>query len=333
MEYKDYYKIMGVDKNATAKDIKQAYRRLARQYHPDVNPDNKEAENKFKEINEAYEVLGDTDKRKKYDELGANWQQYEQWQRAGGQASGQPFDWSHFGFAAGPGDSSRYQYRTMTEDDLQDLFGDAGPFSGFYYTFFGEPGSEVNRQYRARTRPRRGQDVEQQVEISLEEAFHGTTMVLQMTDPSGKGRRIEAKVPAGVQDGSRVRLTGQGMPGASGGQAGDLFLVVKIRPHHIFDRKGDNLHLKLKVPLTTAILGGEVEVPTLGSKVMLTIPLETQNGKSFRLKGKGMPKLKSPNQYGDLYAEMTVVLPEQLSDEERKLFKELADLQAAGVSG
>jgi curved DNA-binding protein len=332
MEYKDYYKIMGVDKKATAKEIKQTYRRLARKYHPDVNPGNKEAENKFKEINEAYEVLGNIEKRKKYDELGANWKQYEQWQQAGSQASGQPFDWGQFGFASGTGRNARYEYRTMTEEDLQGLFGESGPFSGFYYTFFGEPSSEVRRQYQAKSRPRRGQDVEQPVEVSLEEAFHGTMRVLQMTDASGRARRLEAKVPAGVQDGSKIRLAGQGMPGTTGGQPGDLYLVVHVYPHLLFKRKGNDLHSELTVPLPTAILGGEVEVPTLNGKVMLRIPPETQNGKGFSLRGRGMPKLQEPKQYGDLYAKVKVVLPEQLSEKERKLFEELASLRAEAVA-
>lgn len=330
MEYKDYYKIMGVDKKATAKEIKQAYRRLARKYHPDVNPGNKEAEEKFKEINEAYEVLGDPEKRKKYDELGANWKHYEQWQKARGQASGQPFDWSQFGFAPDQGSNARYEYHTLTEEDLKDLFGESGPFSSFYYTFFGTPDPGVKRQYRAAYRPRRGQDVEQPIEVSLEEAFHGTTRLLHMNGASGTVRRLEVKVPAGVQEGSRVRVAGQGAPGAGGGQAGDLYLIVHVYPHHPFERKGDDLHLKLSVPLTTTILGGEVEVPTLNGRVMLRIPPETQNGKNFRLKGKGMPRLQEPHQYGDLYAEVKVILPERLSERERKLFEELAKLRPAG---
>jgi len=329
MEYKDYYKIMGVDKKATEKEIKQTYRRLAKKYHPDVNPGNKQAEAKFKEINEANEVLGDPEKRKKYDELGANWKNYEQWQQAGGQASGQPFDWSQFGFAPGGGSGARYQYQNVTEEDLQGLFGESGPFSGFYQTFFGGPGPGARTQRRTTSRPRRGQDAEQPIEVSLEEAFHGSTRMLQMTDASGGSRRLEAKIPAGVQDGSRVRLAGQGMPGTGGGQPGDLYLIIQVSPHHLFERKGDDLHLKLNVPLTTAVLGGEVEVPTLNGKLMLKIPPETQNGRSFRLTGKGMPKLSQPKQHGDLYAEVNIVLPQRLSKRERELFQELASLRKA----
>lgn len=326
MDYKDYYKIMGVDKKTTAKELKQAYRRLAKKYHPDVNPGNKEAEKSFKDVNEAYEVLGDAEKRKKYDELGANWKQYEQWQQAGGQASGQPFDASQFGFGGG-GRNARSGYRTMTEEEMQSLFGESDPFSGFYHTFFGgEPSSGARRQYRTAARPRRGQDVEQPVEVSLEEAFAGTTRILQMTDSNGQPRRLEAKIPAGVQEGSRVRMAGQGMPGSGGGQSGDLYLVIQVSSHPFYERKGDDLHIKLGVPLTTAVLGGEIEVPSLKSIVMLKIPPETQNGKSFRLKGRGMPRLGDSNQFGDLYAEVRVVLPQKLSDKERELFQEFARL-------
>ena len=332
MEYKDYYKIMGVDKKATSKEIKQTYRRLARKYHPDVNPGNKEAEKRFKEINEAYEVLGDTEKRKKYDELGANWKHYEQWQQAGGQTSGQPFDWSQYGFAPGAGKNTRYEYRTVTEEDLKGIFGESDPFSGFYHTFFGGPGSEMKRQYRTTSRSRRGQDMEQPVEISLEEAFHGTTRVLQMQGVDGKVSRLEATIPAGVQNGSRVRLAGKGDQGVSGGQAGDLYLSIQVLPHHQFERRGDDLHLKLIVPLTTAILGGEVKVPTINGNggVMLKIPPETQNGKGFRLRGKGMPKLGKLQQHGDLYVEVKVILPEKLSKREHQLFEELAKLRGSG---
>ncbi|MFC1925437.1 DnaJ C-terminal domain-containing protein [Chloroflexota bacterium] len=330
MGNKDYYKIMGVDKKATEKEIKQAYRRLARKYHPDVNPDNKEAEQKFKEINEANEVLGDPEKRKKYDELGANWKYYEQWQQAGGRDGGQPFDWSQYGFARGARGNPGYQHHTLNEEDLEGLFGESGPFSGFHYNFAGAPDTGGRRQYRTTSRPRRGQDMEQPVEVILEEAYNGTTRVLQMRDASGKINRLEAKIPAGVQDGSRVRLAGKGTPGSGGGQTGDLYLDVRVLPHHQFERKGDDLHLKLTVPLTTAILGGEVHVPSLNGngKVMLTIPPETQNGRSFRLKGKGMPRLQNPEQKGDLYAEVKVILPQQLSEKEKELFEELAGLRA-----
>jgi DnaJ-class molecular chaperone len=332
MDYKDYYKILGVDKKATHKEIKAAYRKLARKHHPDVNPGDKKAETTFKEINEAYEVVGDEAKRKKYDELGANWKHYQQWQQAGGEASGQPFDWSQFGFGTGPGRSGGYQTRTVTEDELKDLFGESGPFSSFFYTFFGgaEPGSRTRRNYRTASRPRRGQDLEQPVEIGLEEAFRGTNCILQLQDMEGKVRRLEAKIPPGVQEGSRIRLTGQGGPGMGGGPAGDLYIVVNISPHQLFERKGNDLYLKVQVPLTTAILGGEINVPTLnGRAIMLKIPPETQNGRVFRLRGKGIPKLDTAQQAGDLLAEVKVVLPQSLSEKERKLFEEFSSLRSA----
>jgi curved DNA-binding protein len=327
MDYKDYYRILGVDKNATAKEIKQAYRKLARKYHPDVNPENKEAESKFKEINEAYEVLGNEANRKKYDELGENWKYYEQWQRAGGEARGDQFDWSRFGFAQSGAERGGPQYRTMTEEDLQGLFGDMGPFSSFFYTFFGGQPEAGGRQFRTSARPRRGQDLDQPIEISLEEAFHGTTRILQMQDQDGRIRRIEAKIPPGVQEGSRVRLAGQGGPGMSGGPAGDVYLSIHVAPHPQFERKGDDLVVRLCVPLLTAILGGEIEVPHVNGRVMLKIPPETQNGKIFRLRGKGMPKMANLHQHGDLLAEIRVVLPEHLSEQERKLFEELAKIR------
>ncbi len=224
----------------------------------------------------------------------------------------------------------------MTEEDLQNLFGGGGgggesPFSSFFYTFFGgdQPGAGAGAGGRFRTggRSRRGQDFEQPIEISLEEAHSGTSRMFQMEDGRGKSRRIEAKIPAGVQEGSKVRLAGQGGPGTGGGPAGDLYLVVNILPHHMFERKGDDLHSKLEVPLTTAVLGGEVTVPNLNGRVVLKIPAETRNGRVFRLKGKGMPRLSDPQQRGDLFAEVLVVLPDKLTEKERKLFEELARLR------
>lgn len=316
---------MGVDKNASEKDIKKAYRKLARQYHPDINPGDKNAEAKFKEINEANEVLSDPEKRKKYDKLGANWKQYEQWKQAGGSAQGQPFDWGQFGFRPSGSRQPRYEYRTVTEEEMQDLFGDSGGFSSFFHTFFGGPGTDTHRRHRPS--PRRGRDIEQPVEITLEEAANGTTRAFQMSNPDGTTKTIEAKIPAGARDGSRIKLKGQGTLGIAGGPAGDIYLVTQVLPHPKFVRKGEDLHTKVSIPLTTAILGDEVDVLTLNGKVKLKIPAETQNGKVFRLKGKGMPKLKHPDQKGDLYAEVKVTLPQGLSDKERELFQNLAELR------
>ncbi|MDY6836244.1 MAG: J domain-containing protein [Chloroflexota bacterium] len=325
MEYKDYYKILDVDKNASKEDIKKSYRRLARKYHPDVNPGNAEAEAKFKEINEANEVLSDSEKRRKYDELGANWKQYEQWQRASG-AQGQPFEWGQY-YGGQDGGGSRYQYRTMTEDDLNEMFGGtAGGFSSFFRTFFGgDPNARVRRDQRNSSI--KGQNIQQPVEITLEESFTGTTRIFEMLGADGNRRRIEAKIPAGVTEGSQVKLKGQGTPGLNGGAAGDLYLVTHILPHHSFERKGKDLHIEVSVPLTVAVLGGEVDVCSLDKTVKLKVPKETQNSKVFRLKGKGMPELGKPDQRGDLYVKVKVVLPQSLSHKEEELFKDLRKLR------
>ncbi len=307
MDYKDYYKILGVPKDATEKDIKTAYRKLARKLHPDVNPNDKSAQEKFKDVNEAYEVLSDSDKRKKYDTLGANWQQYEQFQHAGGQG---PFQW---------GGNSGGQYRTVNPEELEQMFGDLGGTSDFFRTFFGGGGF----QPRGRTaRARRGDDASIPLELTLEEAYHGARRMVQ----SGN-RRIEVNIKPGVRTGSRVRVAGQGHPGGGGAEPGDLYLDVEVLPDAQFERKGDDLYTTVPVGLYTMILGGEARVPTLkGGQLLLKIPPGTQNGKQFRLSGKGMPRLNEPNSYGDLYAEVRVVLPDKLSDRELKLFRELAEL-------
>ena len=309
MEYKDYYRILGVDRNATEKEIKQAYRRLARKYHPDVNPGDKEAEERFKEINEAYEVLSDPEKRRKYDQLGASWQQ---WQRMGGNP--RDFDWSQWFSREWPGGRVHVEY-----GDLGDLFGE-GIFSDFFRAIFGDVGTRPRaRWWEARPRYARGQDYEQPVEISLEEAFRGTKRVLEKD-----GRRLEVTIPPGVKTGSRVRIAGQGGPGIGGGRPGDLYLKVTVLPHPIFKRQGDDLHCEVPVDLYTAVLGGEVRVPTLEGDVMLKIPPGTQGGQTFRLRGKGMPNLRNPRQRGDLYVKVQVKVPQNLSQRERELFRELA---------
>jgi DnaJ-class molecular chaperone len=338
MAKKDYYAILGVPKGASQKDIRQAYRKLARQYHPDVNPGDKAAEARFKEINEANEVLSDADKRKKYDKYGDQWQHADQIeemmkQRAG---AGAGFGGGARGFAYGPG-GIRFEF------DPSDL-GGSGGFGSVFENLFG--GSGVRRG------PRRGSDVEQRVDVTLEEAFHGTSRTLQLAsqEPCAtcggtgeiagatchvcegtgvvvKPRRLEVKIPAGVDNGSRVRVAGEGQPGTGGGKKGDLFLVVAVAKHPLFERKGSDLYVDIDVPVTDAVLGAEVEAPTLTGKVMLTLPPLTQNGRQFRLSGLGMPKLKGDGR-GNLYARVRVKLPEELDDRERKLFEEL---RAAGV--
>jgi curved DNA-binding protein len=313
MEYKDYYKILGVDRKASEKEIKKAYRKLARKYHPDVNPGDPSAEEHFKEINEAHEVLGDSEKRAKYDQLGSSWRQ---WQRQGAQPGG--FDWSQW-YSQPGGGRVHVEYA-----DLGDLFGGGGGFSDFFSAIFSGMGQRGSTAWRTQGQPYAapGQDYEQEVEISLEEAFSGTTRVLQKD-----GRRLEVKIPAGVETGSRVRMRGEGGTGMAGGSKGDLYLRVKVLPHHTFEREGNDLRSDVPVDLYTAVLGGEVRVPTLTGGAMLKIPPETQSGKIFRLKGQGMPQLKKPEKRGDLYAKVVVKVPEDLSQKERDLFKQLATMR------
>ncbi len=317
MEYKDYYQILGVSRDATEDEIKRAYRRLARKYHPDVNPGDKEAEERFKEINEAYEVLSDPEKRRKYDQLGAAWRE---WERMGGRPG--DFDWSQW-VSAAPG-GQRVYVRYGTAEDLEDLFGGSSPFSDFFTQIFGGLGGAPGG-FEFRARPRRGQDLEHEVEISLEEAYHGTTRLLQKD-----GRRLQVKIPPGAYTGLRIRMAGEGGPGAAGGQPGDLYLRVRVAPHPRFERRGDDLYTTVPVDLYTAVLGGKVRVETLAGPVMLTIPPGTQNGQTFRLRGKGMPKLRQKGQYGDLYARVEVRLPTRLTPRQRELFEELRRLSQEG---
>jgi curved DNA-binding protein len=322
VEYRDYYKILGVPKDATEKDVKAAYRKLARKLHPDVNPNDKGAEQQFKEVNEAYEVLSDSEKRKKYDSLGANWKEYEQYTRAGG---GQPFTW---GDAAGG--SGGTTYRTVDPSEYEQIFGDLGGASDFFRTFFGggfSSGGFSGSGFPGGAGPggvnMRGRDFEQPVQVTLDEAYHGTKRILQKD-----GKKIEVDIRPGVKTGSRVRLARQGGAGVGTGPAGDLFLNIQVIDDPRFERNGDDVTVEVPVDLYTALLGGEVAVPTpKGTSLMLKIPPETQNGKTFRLANKGMPKLSDPNSFGNLLARVRVTLPDQLSDKERELITELAGLR------
>lgn len=324
----DFYKTLGVAKTASEKEIRSAYRKLARKLHPDVNPGDKASEARFKEINSAYEVLSDVEKRKKYDKYGDKWEyadQIEEMQRERG---------ARFGGRGGNGGFQQFEV-----NDLGNVFG----------SFFGRGGGGG---FGSRTMSRRGTDVQQPVEVTLEEAYHGTSRTLELLSQEacstcgGTGqvagatchvcggygevqrpRRLEVKIPAGVTTGSKVKIAGEGQPGMGGGKKGDLLLVVQVRPHARFERKGDDLYEDVEVPLTTAVLGGEVEVRTVTAKVMLKVPPLTQNGKSFKLGGLGMPRMKGAGK-GDLYARVRVRLPEELSETQKKLFEELS---AAGV--
>jgi len=332
MEYRDYYDTLDVDKDASQDEIRRAFRRLARKHHPDVNPGDPEAEERFKEINEAYEVLSDPEKRQKYDRLGADWRRYEQ---AGGQSGG--FNWGQWSTGAPGAGPQRVHVRQGTPEDLEDLFGGGSPFSDFFTQIFGgmgggrAPGGAAQGRatgagarpggFEYRVRPQRGRDFEQEVEISLREAYNGTTRILQT-----EGRRLEVKIPPGARTGTRVRVTGEGGAGAAGGEAGDLYLRVNVRDDTQLDREGDDLRVSVPVDLYTAVLGGEIEVPTLQGSVMLTVPSGTQNGQVFRLRGKGMPKLRNPEEHGDLYAKVDVQLPTDLTPRQRELFEELRSL-------
>ncbi len=318
---RDYYDILGVPRNASDKEIRQAYRRLARKYHPDVNPGDKAAEEKFKEINAAYEVLSDPEKRRKYDKYGDRWQYADQIEEMQRRAGGR-------GFRFGEGGPFEF--------DLGDL-GDFG-FGGIFDLF---------RRGRGRMRPA---DLTYNVEVSLQEAYTGATRLLQLTvqEPcatcggageiagaichvcQGAGvlertRRLEVKIPPGVREGSRVRIPGEGQAGADG-RRGDLYLLVSVRPDPRFQRKGDDLEQTVSVPFTDLVLGGEVQVPTVTGRVALKIPPLTQNGRVFRLRGLGMPHLENPQVKGDMYVKVVAKLPERLDEREKALFEELKAL-------
>ena len=325
---RNFYDILGVPKGAPDKEIRSAYRRLARKHHPDVNPNDRNAGARFKEINAAYEVLSDADKRKKYDRYGDRWEYADQIEEA--QKRQSAGSWARHG----PADGASFESAS-------------GDFGSIFDTLFRrERGGP-----RGQPASRRGQDVETPVEVTLEEAFHGTSRTIQLQsneicrtcggagDVAGavchscqglgqvvRPRRLEVKVPAGVKTGSRVRVAGEGRPGVAGGPAGDLYLVVTVLPHARFERKGDDLSTEVTVPLLDAVLGGEVEVSTLAGRIALRIPELTQNGRQIRVGGKGMPVLGSAGKRGDLFIRVRVQLPEQLTLEERELFERLRTL-------
>ncbi|MHB8718636.1 MAG: DnaJ C-terminal domain-containing protein [Candidatus Dormibacteria bacterium] len=326
--FPDYYATLGVPRNATQKEIKAAFRKLARKHHPDLNQGDSHAEDRFKEINEANEVLSDPEKRRKYDELGPRWREHQQWEAAGRPGAG-PF--GGFGQSGG---GPQVQYRTVSPDELEELFGARAPFSDFFYSMFGDATGAAAQQPRpgraGRVRSQRGQHVEGDTEITLEEAATGTTRTVELQGPSGT-RRVEIAIPAGVADGARVRASGQGSPGSGGGAAGDLLVRVHIRPHPRFTREGDNLRVRVPVPLDVALLGGSVDVPTIrGTTAQLRIPPLTQNRSVLRLRGLGMPQMRG-GASGDLLAEIDVRVPATLSDQAAALARRLRE-ERTGVS-
>ena len=293
-------------KTATAKEIKAAYRKLARQFHPDMNQGDKKAEARFKEVGEAYEVLSDGDKKSRYDQLGANWQDYERAARAGG---GGARAWPGGGFPAGG---------NVHVDFGEEL----GGFSDFFKTFFGGGGAGGGfGDAFGGGGPSAGSDVESTVEVTLEEVLKGTKRTLRLGGRGG--REVEVKVPPGVRDGSRLRVAGEGGEGRRGGGKGDLYLRVVIRPHPSFERKGDDLATTVKVPVTTAVLGGEMKVPTLDGSLAVKVPEATAVGQTFRLRGQGLPELGKPQERGDLLATLAVDIPRNLSARQKELFDEL----------
>jgi DnaJ-class molecular chaperone len=324
VEYKDYYKILGVSKTATDKEIKAAYRRLARKHHPDVNKNVPKAEAKFKEINEANEVLSDPEKRQRYDALGSDWANFR---------PGPP---------PPPGAGRPGAGGTYTVD-----FGgeDLGGFSEFFRTIFGGGGGFGGGSRAGSARgsgprvvdfggyedvfggprgPIPGQDAEAPIELTLEEVLRGTTRMLQVGD-GAKSRKVEVKIPPGVRDGSRVRVAGEGGHGSEGAPRGDLYLRVKTIPHPLFERKGDDLQVAVTVPLTTAVLGGEVQVPTLDGPVGIKVPPGSRPGRMFRLRNHGLPRLDKSGR-GDLLASLNVELPAKVGPRETELFEELRRL-------
>lgn len=322
MDFKDYYQILGLKRNASDKEVRAAFRKQARKYHPDLNKDNKGAEARFKEINEANEVLSDPEKRKMYDQYGADWQRYQQAQAAGYDPNAGQADFSQWftGQAQGGRGGPRVEYRD---------FGGGGEFSDFFESLFGGGGRGTGY---GQPRPRRGEDQEYEIGLTLEEADRGATRGLELQAPGGQVRRLEARIPAGVQEGSRIRLAGQGGPGALGGPNGDLYLRVHLLPHERFEREGNVLRTTVDVPLYTAILGGEVTVPTLTGRLALRIPEGTQNNRVFRLRGKGLRQGTADEARGDLLARVKIVLPTTLTPRERELFTMLRDGDAPPVT-
>ncbi len=313
VEYKDYYKVLGVNKNASQDDIKKAYRKLARKYHPDANPNDSKAEEKFKEIGEAYEVLKDPQKRSRYDQLGANWKQY----------AGAGAGW--------PGGGRTYTYNFGGRGFS---FGDLGKgFSDFFEMFFGRGaderfsgfGSDFNSQFGRGTRTttmQKGQDMQSSISITLREAYFGTQRSLRL-QREGKVRTINVKIPKGIKDGGKIRVAGEGAKSPAGGPAGDLYLVINTTPHNFFTRKEDNLYCEVPVTIKEAFYGAKIDIPTFGGKVEVKVPPKIQGGRSLRLKGKGIPKLRGGG-FGDLYVKIKLVFPERLTSEQEKRFDEFA---------
>jgi curved DNA-binding protein len=299
MDYKDYYKILGVERKASEEEIRKAYRELAKQHHPDRNPDNKQAEERFKEINEAYQVLSDPQKRSVYDRVGS---EYSNWQRRGAPGD---FNWDDYGSGGGFPGGARVNY-----EDLEEMFGGAGGggFSDFFRTIFGMREEQAARAHQ--------QGYQQALDITMEEAYKGTTRLLQTN-----GKQKQVRIPAGVRTGSKVRVAGGGPNGT------DLYLIIDVKEDGRFERRANDLHTTATVNVFTAILGGEAEVETLDGRIKLNVPAGTQPEQVFRLAGRGMPNVKNPDQKGDLYVRLKVQIPKYLSAKQRELLDEASRLK------
>ena len=307
MTYKDYYRVLGVDRTATPADIKKAYRKLAVRYHPDKTKEDKAAEEKFKDINEANEVLSDPEKRKKYDQFGEDWKQY---QESGAQPGG--FDWSKYA-----GDRSG-QARQMSREEFDSMFGGEG-VGDLFDLLFGQRG----RQSRGRrSAVIKGEDLDAETTLSLEEAYHGATRLIRIG-----GQTIKVTMKAGIADEQVLRIPGKGGEGLNGGPNGDLYLTIKLAPHPEFERHGNDLYRDMAVDVYTAVLGGKAQVKTMNGMVKVDIPKGTQNGKTLRLRGLGMPVYGKKSEYGSLFVKVVIQIPQHLSEEEIDLFRKLAALQ------
>ncbi|MEX1136039.1 MAG: J domain-containing protein [Balneolales bacterium] len=319
MEYKDYYKTLGISKTATQDEIKKAYRKLAARYHPDVNPDDKGAAKKFKEVAEAYEVFKNPEDRKMYDEMGSDWKQYK---RSGGQA--QDFNWQEWSRQRGRPKQRTYTYQGGP--GFEEQFSGESPFSDFFESFFGGGGAGAGMGEQPGTARRReqtkGRDLNAELEITLNDVYHGSERSFILN-----GQRYKVKVPPGIESGKRLKLKGKGEPSPATGSSGDLYIKLNIQPHPTFRRDGDNLHVELPVDLYTAVLGGTINVPALDKQFNIKVPPETQQGKILRLSGRGMPNFRSPSQRGNLYVKLIIKIPENLTEKEKKLFRQLAELR------